>query len=199
MDDNNTALLVVTIASITTLAASVISKVFDAWIKHREREAARDEERLRVGEELRKIAHFGIHLQHTDWEDAAQVLGRDGARLRQRAKWLYGRRAAELIVRVQAWINTARNWDAGGQNRSHDLDWKKSELATRYLWKPAGCAGYELLEIVDRRETKRLFKSVACARLAWWIQRKGWRGGFREPKDAGEESKKSFIKNLYKD
>ena len=199
MDGNDTALLVVIIASVATLAASAITKIGDAWIKHREREATRDEERLTVGEEIRKIAQFGTHLQYTNLEDAAQALRKDGARLRQRAKWLYGRRAAELIMRIHAWINTARNWQTGRQERNDDEDWKKSEMASRYLWKPAGCAGYELLEIVDRRETRRIFKSEACARLVWWIQRRGWRGRFKEPKRASEESKKLFIKNLYKD
>ena len=198
MGDNGTALLIVIIASIATLAASAITKIGDAWIKYREREAARDEERLTVGDELRKIAHFGTHLRYTNLEDAAKALRKDSARLRQRAKWLYGRRAAELIMRIHAWINTARHWHKGAQERNDDEDWKKSQLATQHLWKPAGCAGYELLEIVERRETKRLFKSATYARLVWWIQRKGWRGRFKEPKGAGEESKKLFIENLYK-
>ena len=199
MADNGTALLGVTIASIATLAASAITKIGDAWIKHREREAARDEERLTVGDELRQIAHFGTHLQYTDLDEAARVLRERSARLRQRARWLYGRRAAELVVRIHAWTNTARNWHTGAEGRNETEDWKKSQLAAQHLWKPTGGAGYELLEIVERRETKRLFKGATCARIAWWIQRRGWRGQFKEPREAGSESKKLFLKNLYKD
>ena len=199
MGDGGTALLVVIIASIATLAASAITKLGDAWIKHREREAARDEERLIIGDEIRQIAQYGTHLQYTDLEDAARMLQENGGRLRQRARWLYGRRAAELIIRIHAWINTARNWHAGAQKRNEDEHWKKSPSAIQHLWKPAGCVGYELLEIVDRRETKPVFKSAACARLAWWIQRRGWRGRFKEPTHAAEEFKKSFIRDLYKD
>lgn len=86
MGDDGTALLVVIIASIATLAASAITKLGDAWIKHREREAARDEERLTIGEEIRQIAQYGTHLQHTDLEDAARMLEENSGRLRQRAK-----------------------------------------------------------------------------------------------------------------
>ena len=199
MGDDGTALLVVIIASIATLAASAITTLGDAWIKHREREATRDEERLTIGEEIRQIARYGTHLQYTDLEDAARMLQENSGRLRQRAKWLYGRRAAELIIRIHASINTAINWHAGAQKRNEAEHWKKSRSALQHLWKPAGCAGYELLEIVDRRETKRVFKNAACARLAWWIQRRGWRGRFTEPTHAAEDSKKSFIRDLYQD
>ena len=135
MGDDGTALLVVIIASIATLAASAITKLGDAWIKHRERQAARDEERLTIGEELRQIAQYGTHLQSTDLEDAARMLQENSGRLRQRAKWLYGRRAAELIIRIHAWINTARNWHAGAQKRNDDEHWTKSQSAIRHLWK----------------------------------------------------------------